>query len=185
MRVYWIYYTMGRIIAFNGESVSEAINSLHNPSTVSPSQQFITAAVLSRQIKSALYLLLEESVGDLLEGLEKVLRSNTRTNWAIAFCANLVLALLVEQLQIATDAKVMHEISKEGQDSARTRKVGTEACQLLEEMPIKYSWTLFKGKQGKYNPIKNGCLMDNNSGQNGGEEDLIREMRQLRSNYGI
>lgn len=166
---------MGRTICFSEESARKALESLHNPSTIDPSEQFISAPVLSWQFKGAMYLLLEKLLMDLLEGIEKASRKTTRTNWAICFCVNLVLCMLVEQQQIA----IIDKISSEDGDPAQIRKKGIEACEILEEMPLKYSWTLFSGIQGTHNPIKNGCPADNNSGQNQGEMELIGEIRKL------
>jgi hypothetical protein len=174
-------YMMDRSFAFTDDSAVKAIQSLQNPSTVYPHQRFITAALLSRQVKVAINLLLEDYIGDLFEGLERKSRKN-RASWAICFCTNLILCILVEQVQIAIDAIV---IDNGGQDAADIRKRGITACQALEELPMKYSWTLFDGIQRKYNPIKDGCLIDNNSGQNQGEADLVYSIRQLIHDRGI
>ena len=50
---------------------------------------------------------------------------------------------------------------------------------------MKYSWTLFDGIQRKYNPIKDGCPVDNNSGQNQGEVELVKNIGQLIRDRGI
>lgn len=174
---------MNRIFAFTDDSAVKAIQSLQNPSTVLPHQPFISAALLNKQIKVAINLLLEDYIGDLFEGLERKSRKN-RASWAICFCTNLILCILVEQVQIAIDAIVVYKISS-GEDAADTRKSGITTCQALEELPMKYSWTLFDGIQRKYNPIKHGCPVDNNSGQNQGEADLVNSIRQLAHDHGI
>jgi hypothetical protein len=176
-------YMMQRSIAFTEDSAIEAIQSLQNPSNVLPHQPFITATLLNRQIKALINLLLEEYIGDLFRGLERRLR-NSRTSWAICFCANIILCMHVEQVQIAIDAIVVDKISS-GRDAADTRKDGIESCQALEELPMKYSWTLFYGIQRKYNPIKYGCLPENNSAQNDGERELVNSFRKLISDHGI
>jgi hypothetical protein len=149
---------MHRSFAFTEDSAIEAIQSLQNPSNVLPHQPFITAALLNRQIKAVIYLILKEYIGDLFGRLEWGLR-NSRTSWAICFCANIILCMLVEQVQIAIDAIVACKISS-GRDAADTRKGGIESCQALEELPMKYSWILFYSIQRKYNPIKEGCLAE-------------------------
>lgn len=175
---------MNRSFTFTGDSAVKAIQSLQNPSTVLPHQPFISAALLSRQIKVAINLLLEDYIRDLLEGLERKSRKN-RTSWAICFCTNLILCFLVEQVQIAIDAQVIEKMPSKGQDTTDARKTGIKICQALEELPMKYSWTLFEGIQRKYNPIKDGCPIDNNSGQNQGEAELVHRIRQLIHDCGI
>jgi hypothetical protein len=176
-------YMMHRNFTFTEDSAIEAIQSLQNPSKVFLYQPFTTAALLNRQIKVVINLLLEDYIGDLFGKLEWRLR-NSRTSWAICFCANIILCLLVEQVQIAIDSVVVHKISS-GRDAADTRKSGIESCQALEELPMKYSWILFRSIQRRYNPIKKGCLAENNSGQNDGEAELVNSFRKLISNRGI
>ena len=173
---------MHRSFAFTEDSAIEAIQSLQNPSNVLPHQPFITAALLNRQIIVVINLLLEGVIGDLFEGLDWGLR-NSRASWAICFCANIILCILVEQVQIAIDAIVVDKISS-GRDAADTRKSGIESCQALE-LPMKYSWILFSGIHRKYNPIKEGYLAGNNSGQNDGEAELVNSFRKLISDRGI
>jgi hypothetical protein len=176
-------YMMNRCFAFTDDSAVKAIQSLQNPSTDIPHQPFISAALLSRQIKLAINLLLEDYIGDLFEGLERKSRKS-RASWVICFCTNLILCILVEQVQIAIDMTVIDKISS-GHDTADIRKSGIQACQALEELPMKYSWTLFDGIQRKHNPIKECCPIDNHSGQNQGEADLVNSIRQLIHNRGI
>jgi hypothetical protein len=174
---------MKRSFVFTGESAVKAIDSLQNPTTVLPREPFISAALLDRQIKVAINLLLEDYIRDLLNGAEMKLRSN-RASFAICFCINLILCILVEQVQIGIDAIVIEKTSS-GQDVGDTRKASIKTCKELEDLPMKYSWTLFDGIQRKYNPIKDGYLVDNGSGQNHGEAALVDSVRQLMYNRGI
>jgi hypothetical protein len=48
-----------------------------------------------------------------------------------------------------------------------------------------YSQTFFNGIQKTYNPVKNGCPINSNSGQNEGEAELINEIRALMCNHGM
>jgi len=175
-------YMINRSFVFSEGSEVKAIQSLQSPSTIFP-QTFVTAALLSRQIKVAINHLLEDYIGDLFEGLERKSRK-TRASWAICFCTNLILCIVLELVQIAVDTIVVEKTSS-GQDAVETRKSGIAVCQALEELPMKYSWTLFEGIQRKYNPIRDGCPTDNDSGQNQGEGDLVHSIRQLIRDHGI
>lgn len=176
-------YLMNRSFVFTEESAVKAINTLQNQSTAFLHERFISAALLDRQIKVAISILLEDYIEDLFKGAERKLRKN-RAAFAICFCTNLILCILVEQVQIAVDAIVMDKISS-GQNASRTRKTGIEICEGLEQLLMKYSWTLFDGIQRKYNPIQDGCLVDNESGQNQGEAALVDSIRQLMHERGI
>jgi hypothetical protein len=115
--------------------------------------------------------------------MERELRQDWRS-WATCFCTILVLCILAEQVEAATDAMVIEKISREHQDAADIRQSGIEACQALEK-PMNYVWELFKGIQGKHNPIKDNCPIDNGSGQNKGEAEFINEIHQLMSENGM
>jgi hypothetical protein len=166
------------------QSAATAIARLRNSSTVIASQPDISARVLNRQLKGALKILYEELLRDLLKGLESEYKYKTRKSWVLCFCTNLILCLIVEQLQIAIDGLVIYNISKKGEDPARAIESGTKSCQQLEELPIKYSWTMFFGLYKSYNPIKNGLPPDDESGQNEGEAELINTFANMISDNG-
>jgi hypothetical protein len=175
---------MSRRFTFSQQSAATAIGRLQNSSRVPASQLDISARVLNKQLKGALRILYEERLEDLLQGLENEYKAKTRKSWILCFCMNLILCLIVGQLQIAIDGLVMYNISEKGKDPACTIKSGTKTCQQLEELPIKYSWTMFFGMYKSYNPIKNGCLPDDGSGQNQGEAELINTFAQMINDNG-
>jgi hypothetical protein len=175
-----MYYVMGRTLALSQDSALKAIESLQNSSAVLPPHAFVSASLASRQIKAIMKLLLEQSIQDLLRVMEKELRKDWRS-WATCFCTILILCILIEQVQAAIDGLVVDKLSREGQDAADIRKRGIKACQALEE-PINYAWDLFRGIQGKYEPVKNGRPI---SPQNQGEAELINEIREMMSDDGI
>lgn len=170
---------MSRTFTLSSQSAVIAVTRLRNPSTVLPSQPNISARVLNRQLKGALTILYEEELSDLLQGLEKEYKSTNRKSWLLCFCTNLVLCLIVEQLQNAIDGLILYHISEKGEDPAAAVKRGSASCQELEDLPLKYSWTMFFGLYKSYNPIKNGCLLDDGSGQNQGEAECIAAFAQL------
>jgi hypothetical protein len=170
---------MSRTFIFNNQSAIIAVARLKHPSTILPPQLDISARVLNRQLKGALKILYEEHLRDLLRRLENEYKSKARKSWVLCFCTNLILCLIVELLQNAIDGLVVYNISEKGEDPACAVERGTKSCQQLEELPIKYSWTMFFGLYKSYNPIKNGCLPDDNSGQNEGEAELIDAFAQI------
>ncbi len=176
-------YMMNRSFVFTEESAANAIHSLQNPSTILPDQSLICAALLNRQIKVAINSLLEDYIGDLFKAVEGKLR-HTRASFAVSFCTNLILCILLEQVETAIDAIVLDKISS-GQDAGDTRREGIKICEALEALPMKYSWTLFEGIQRKYNPFQSASLDDDDSGQNQGEAGLVDSIRQLMNDRSI
>jgi hypothetical protein len=168
---------MGRSLALSEDSALKAIEDLQNSSAVLPPYPFVSAALVSRQIKAIMKLLLEESIQGLLEGMEKELRRDWRS-WATCFSTVLLLCILVEQTQVAIDALVIYNVSCEGHDADDIRKTGIKDCQALDD-PINYAWELFKGIQGKHNPIKNRRPIGKDSPENRGVAELIDEIREI------
>jgi hypothetical protein len=175
---------MSRRLTFSQHAAATAIAKLRNSSTVTPSQPDISARVLNRQLKGALKILYEEQLGELLQGLEDEYKPKARKSWVLCFCTNLILCLIVGQLQIAIDGLAMYNISTKGEDPVRAMENGTKSCKELEDLPIKYSWTMFFGMHKSYNPIKNGCPPDDHSGQNQGEAELMNAFAQIISENG-
>lgn len=179
MNVFWMHYLMGRSLVLSEDSARKAIESLQNSTAVLPPQPFVSAGLVSRQMKVIMKLSLEESMQDLLLEVDKEFKHDQKS-WAVCFCVVLILCILVEQAQAATDAFVTDKVSRESHDAAGIRKAGIKACQDLEE-PINYVWERFQRVQGKHNPVKNGHPISPQKQ----EEDLIREMRDILANNGI
>jgi hypothetical protein len=179
LKVYWIQYAMSRTFTLNSQSVLTAKARLQGSSSVLPSQPDVSARILNRQLKGALKILYEELLKDLLERLEKEYKKTGRISWLLCFCANLILCLIVELLQNAIDGLVSYNICEEGEDPARAVEWGRKSCQELEELPMKYTWTMFFGLYKSYNPIKTGCPPDDNSGQHEGEAEIIAAFTEM------
>jgi hypothetical protein len=174
---------MGRSLALSEDSAVKAIESLQNSSAVLPARPFISAALVSRQIKAIMMLLLEEFMQNLLKGLEHELRHDS-SSWAICFSTILVLCILAGQVDIATDAMVIHKTACEGHDASDTRKNGIEASQALGKA-MNYAWEMFSGIQGKRNPVSDNRPINYDLKQNKEEADFIDEINKLLKKYGM
>jgi hypothetical protein len=178
-----MFYSMGRSLALSEDSAVKAIESLQNSSAVLPARPFISAALVSRQIKAIMMLLLEEFMQNLLKGLEHELRHDS-SSWAICFSTILVLCILAGQVDIATDAMVIHKTACEGHDASDTRKNGIEASQALGKA-MNYAWEMFSGIQGKRNPVSDNRPINYDLKQNKEEADFIDEINKLLKKYGM
>lgn len=169
---------------FTEESASTAIKSLQDPGITLPSQTFIFARLLNRQVKAALKHMYEDFLMDLLLGLERECKSRERTSWAICLCTIFVLCMIVEELQMVFDGMVIYNIFRESEDPDQAAKSGTTCCRNLELVLTDYCWHIFFMKDRNYNPIKDGYPKDD-GWQNQGEVDLFKEVREVGRDFGI
>lgn len=176
---------MGRDISVSEESVTTAVESLRNPSPLFLSQPYISARVLARQIKTAMAVIYKDLLRDVLEGLETEYKSKTTISSAILFCSNLILGFIVEELETVFDGLVIYKISEKGEDPVRTTKIGIECCQVLEDVLTHYSWAIFFNQHRKYDLIKDGCPIDDMSGQNQGVAGLADDICKILRDFGI
>jgi hypothetical protein len=104
---------------------------------------------------------------EVLEGLERTMRSRTKDSWGASFCAFLVLCLCMEGLQIASDTFVVCDMQKQGVHSTLTRGQSKEACRKIDDNPFNQCKKLFHdiyrshrdshrpGREGGFNPLQN------------------------------
>jgi hypothetical protein len=178
---------MGQIIAFTEDSATIAVESLQMPSKIPTSQDCIAAWAVNRQMKAGMKPIYEELLGDVLDGLEHEFNEKDRTDrtsWARSFCLITILCMIVEELQIVCDGMVLNNISRENEDAIGAAKSGVTCCQELEEVLVKYCWSIFSHMDRQYNPIKNGCPKDEGWGQNTGVAELFEEICQVIYNFG-
>ncbi len=176
---------MGRDINLTVESVATAVENLHNPSPLLPSQPEVSARVIARQTKTAMALIYKESLQHVLELLETEYRSDTRISGAIAFCSNIILSFVVRELQAVCDGLGVYNISDEGEDPARTAEKVVECCREVEDVLTFYSWTVFFKNAQRYNLIKDNIPIDDASGQDEGVAGLADEYRRILRDLGI
>jgi hypothetical protein len=174
-----MHYLMSRSLVLSDDSAREAIESLQNSTAVLPPEPFVSASLVSRQMKVVMKHSLEDALQDLFIGLDKKLKDDSKP-WAVCFCAILILCVLVEQVHAATDAFVADKTSRDDKDAAQIRKDGIKACQDIEA-PINYSWEYFRIIQGKHSPVKDGRpILPHKQ-----EEDLIKEIQEILTDYSI
>jgi hypothetical protein len=162
---------MSRILTFTEESASSVYQNV--PPRGGPLEPYLSSRLLSRQVKYAMHKLHREITMDVLEGLEKSMRSRTRDSWGPSFCAILMLCLCIDGLQIAADTFIVCDWEKcrrEGVESQYIRNQSVEACQALDEYPFQQCTRLFhdiyrshkEGNGGErkegFNPLR--CLRE-------------------------
>ena len=139
-----IHYFMSHSLTFTEESASKVYQNVQPFGA--PQEAYLSSRLLSRQVKYAMHKLHREITVEVLEGLEKSMRSRTRDSWGPSFCAILVLCLCIEGLQIAADTFIVYDWEKceeEGIESQYRRSQSAEACQALEDYPFQQCTRLF------------------------------------------
>jgi hypothetical protein len=184
-----IRYVMGRTICFSDASVSEAVANLQHMSTNPPSLSFLSARVLTRQIKGTLDRLLEDLTKELLDDFTWELKQKRTETWPVCLCTLLVLCLIAEEVQMAVNGFVPFKISKgDTGDSELIRQYGIEVCRRLETQILEHCWVLLTGKlKGmlkKHNPFRHGYTTDDKFVQTQAQRNLIDDLRQVLSDHG-
>jgi hypothetical protein len=152
-----------------------------------PRERYLCSRLLNRQIKYAMHKLSRDITIEVLEGLERTMRSRTKDSWGTSFCAFLVLCLCMEGLQIASDTFVVCDMQKEGVHSTLTRGQSLSACQKIDENPFSQCKKLFHdiyrshretqrpGREGGFNPLQNLA----NNGETGLDSEADTMVRSI------
>jgi len=178
---------MDRVITLTDDSAKEASQRLSAP-TMLPYNFSFSSRLIHRQIKHQMQMLLHEMTREVLEGLEKELRTRVRASWPTAFCVILVLCLCIEMVQVATDGFVVHTQRHEGGDSVLLRETGIEICRSLDGRPYNGWANLFHAvhrshkKQRGFNPIRDGLGVDEKEGLDQAALNLVNEIHQITEN---
>lgn len=142
-----------------------------------------SSRVLNRQIKAALYGILKKLMPEALKELDGRLRRQEKGSWAVSLLTHLLLCICVEQIQLAVDAFVLAMIDSEGADHIYIRQGGRDVCRSLEQRTLDHSWLLLegilKGITKKDNPFKASAEINDESGMNEAEKNLVNDIRQI------
>jgi hypothetical protein len=140
MKLHAIHYFMGSLITFSDKSARELYS--RHVLGMTP-QAYLSSRLLNRQIKYVMHKLHREITLQVLEDLERSLRSRTKDSWGPSFCTILILCLCIEGLQTAADVMVVCDIQEKGDRATRNRDESFDACQKLDEYPFHQCKKLF------------------------------------------
>jgi hypothetical protein len=150
------------------------------------------SGILNKQIKSTMSTLLHESTRELLEKLEKALKEKSRKAWADCFSTICILFLCAEEVQIATQGFIMHNIVNDSGGPTSSND-GVETCRSLDDYPFTHLMELFHGvyhsrkkpnpsRPGHvFNPLRDGVETYSSDGLDQSSVDLINGVRLLVS----
>ncbi|TVY55292.1 hypothetical protein LCER1_G004398 [Lachnellula cervina] len=187
-----INYFMKTLITFSDESARSVYQTLQPfGGALEP---YLSSRLLSRQIKYAMHKLSREITVEVLEGLERSMRTRTKDSWPVSFCAFLVLCLCMEGLQIACDIYVVCDIEKcqkDGSNSAYNRFQSYQASTKIDENPFSQCQRLFHdiyrshkesnrgAREAGFNPLRNLANNDRSTGLEPAADVMVKSIYQM------
>jgi hypothetical protein len=157
----------------------------------------LTSKILNRQLKHAMHLLLQETTRDVLDGLERELKTKTKESWAPCFCTILILCICIEELQIAVDGFAAHKATcRSSKANSFTRENGFEISRQLDDLLYNDCKTLFhaiynshkpkglRNEKGGFNPIRDTHDVNGKNGVTQAMHDLVGEIHEIMGDSG-
>jgi len=107
MSMYVMFYFMASAIKLAEISADCIVQRFQRP-TVRLFDSRLVSRLLNRQIKSAMHALLRTKTREVLEELDRTLKRRDQSMWGAAFCTVSILAICMEEVQIAMDGLGLH-----------------------------------------------------------------------------
>ncbi|KAF4631616.1 hypothetical protein G7Y89_g6514 [Cudoniella acicularis] len=190
MMLYTAMYFLGRTITYSSDPVTEILPYLRRPAIREWDSSPISH-LLNRQLKSAMHLLIRELIRDVLEDLERELRTRSKTVWGMSFCVVLILCFCMEDTQKNATGTVMHKRQFGTGERIPSSAEAIEVCRKLDDLPFEHLKTLFHGvyrsqkhptskkKDHIFNPIRDGLKEGQDESLDQDSVDLIYKFRDL------
>lgn len=194
MMLHAIYKFMATTITITESSKGQLSDYLRKPAMIEYDSS-IACRLLNRQIKSTMHALRERLMREVLEELEKELRTRSKAVWAPCFCVALILCMCVEEAQIAMDAFAMHTRALGAMQDAPSSQTTIESCRKLDDLLFNHLLDLFHGvykthQTSKpqrscrvYNPIRDGPETNIKEGLDQKSADLVSEFRGIIADH--
>ena len=141
-----------------------------------------------------MHTLRQELMREVLDELERELRTKGKEAWATCFCVASILCICVEDAQTAMDAFTMHTKVHGAEKESPSSEATIRSCWNLENVFFAHLLKLFHGiyktqqsckaqSGGRvYNPIRDRPETDTKNGSDNGSAGLIIEIRQAIAN---
>jgi hypothetical protein len=179
------------LVTFTDKSARQLYNILAPSATPQP---YLSSRLLNRQLKYVMHKLHRDITLEVLEGLERSLRSRTKDSWGASFCTILILCICIEALQSAADMMAVCDIQAKGEAAEYSRDQSYLACEALDEYPFRQCTKLFHDiyrshkdgngggrKEKAFNPLKmagRGAKMELDSPT----EKMVKAVRAVTCN---
>jgi hypothetical protein len=157
----------------------------------------VTSKILNRQLKHAMHLVLQDTTRDVLDRLERELKTRTKESWAPCFCTILILCICIEELQIAVDGFAVHQATRRSKTNGFSRASGFETSRRLDDLLYNNCKTLFhaihnsyksragrRNEKGGFNPIRDTYDVNEKDGVTQAMHDLVGEVHEILGDSG-
>jgi hypothetical protein len=191
--IYAMHCFMGRTVALTKQSLERVIHQLRKPS-LQAYQTNLISRLLNSQVKSAMHGLMREVTWDVLEKLERELKTRKKTVWATSFCVISILCISIEDAQNAIDGFGMYTKFLGANFSSFSHGDCIQACRKLDDCLFAHLKDLFHGvfrtkkalsagqKGYAFNPIRTGLTDFSDLDQS--SLNLINDVRRVISDKG-
>ena len=145
-----------------------------------------------------MHALRREVMTEVLEELERELRSKSKAAWATCFCVTSILCICMEYAQTAMDAFTMHTRLHGAEKESPSSEATIEACRKLDKLLFRQLLaifhTIYKSHQTSktqncdrtFNPIIRDRLgTDIQNGLDQESAHLVIEIRQIISSHSM
>lgn len=157
LRLYSMQYILSITICIRDESWNTIESNLQRPMQHLYTGE-ATSAAINKQLKQVLFLMIEVTYQEVLDGLDEELKRKSRASWATCFCVLAILHMCAELVQIGTDLRLTSACD-EGRELPTMDK-SLKLAKEVEEWAVGVSTGLFHTvyKTGKYNSgSEKGC----------------------------
>lgn len=188
--LYNVHYFMGRTVKFTDKTADKVASTLRQPIPRRYENSLISK-LLNRQIKSAMHCLLRDLTREVLEELEKDLKTRSKAVWATSFCVISIICICIEDVQVAINGLIMDMKVNSSESHIPSSKECIETCRKLDDIPFEHAVRLFHGiyKTQKapstyrndhiYNPIRDGARIDFKEDLDQESADLVNDVRKI------
>ena len=191
--IYAMHCFMGRNITLTKQSLERVLHQLRKPSLLAYQTNLISR-LLNSQVKSAMHGLMREFTWDVLEKLERELKTRKKSVWATSFCVISILCISIEEAQNAIDRFGMYTKFLGTNVSSSSHGDCIQACRKLDDHLFAHLEELFHGVFGTkkalsvgrkgyaFNPIRTGLTDFSDLDQS--SLNLINDVRRVISDKG-
>jgi len=195
MLLHAMYYFMGTTLTITDKSKEDVGECLRKP-TMHAYDSNIISRLLNRQIKSAMNALRRDMMREVLEELERELRTRSKAIWTTCFCVALILCICIEEAQITMDAFTMHTRAYGAESEVPSSESTIETCRKLDDLLFSHLLELFHAaykthqiskqyNSGRtYNPIRDKPEINDKEGFDPEAANFVIEIRKVIATHG-
>lgn len=141
MKLHSMHYFMGRTITYSDDSSAKIDHNLKRPS-LGLWNSNVVSSLLNRQVKYAMHCLRVETTQEILEELDKNLRTRDHAFWPMAFSVIIILCICMEEAQMAMNGIFIHKRTHQPSEATSSEEM-VETCRKLDKYPYRHVTEFF------------------------------------------